>query len=67
LSVIGFDNVLFARHIHPKLTTVENPVYEMGTMAATLALRDVYKKPANNIIHHFTPTLIERDSSITKT
>jgi len=62
LSVIGFDNVLFARHIHPKLTTVENPVYEMGTMAATLVLRDVYQKPAKQIKQHFQPTLIARDS-----
>ncbi len=36
LSIIGFDNIIFARHTYPKLTTIDNPVNLMGTMAAKL-------------------------------
>jgi len=62
LSVVGFDNVIFARHIHPKLTTIENPVYEMGTMAANMVLKNVYQHTDLVIEQEFKPTLIVRQS-----
>ncbi|MDO6428536.1 LacI family DNA-binding transcriptional regulator [Thalassotalea sp. 1_MG-2023] len=62
LSVIGFDNVVFASHLYPKLTTIENPVDQMGQMAAKIILRDVYKQQQDEIQHFYSPTLINRDS-----
>lgn len=61
LSVIGFDNVVFAPHLYPKLTTIDNPVHQMGRMAAKLVLKDVYKQK-HEIKRLFKPTLIIRDS-----
>jgi DNA-binding LacI/PurR family transcriptional regulator len=37
-SVIGFDDT-FAKHLAPALTTVRQPMFEMGVRAAELALR----------------------------
>jgi LacI family transcriptional regulator len=62
LSIIGFDNIAFSRHIYPKLTTIDNPVNEMGHMAAKLVLRNVYQHKNITIKHSFEPTLISRDS-----
>lgn len=62
LSIIGFDNIIFSRHIYPKLTTIDNPVNEMGHMAAKLVLKNVYNKKNITIKHSFEPTLISRDS-----
>ncbi|MDO6445219.1 LacI family DNA-binding transcriptional regulator [Colwellia sp. 1_MG-2023] len=62
LSVIGFDNVVFAPHLYPKLTTVDNPVNKMGSMAAKLVLKDVYQQEQHNIQQLFEPSLIMRDS-----
>ena len=62
LSIIGFDNIVFSRHIHPKLTTIDNPVLEMGHMAAKLVLKNVYQQDKLEIKHFFEPTLITRDS-----
>ncbi|MGL1957493.1 MAG: LacI family transcriptional regulator [Colwellia sp.] len=62
LSVIGFDNIIFARHIYPKLTTILNPVNEMGSMAAKLVLKDIYQHNKLSIQHFFEPTLISRES-----
>lgn len=62
LSIIGFDNIIFSRHIHPKLTTIDNPVFEMGQMAAKLVLKKVYQQNKAPIKHFFEPTLISRDS-----
>lgn len=62
LSVIGFDNVIFANYLYPTLTTVDNPVNEMGHMAAKMVLKDVYQQKKLTINHVFEPTLIERNS-----
>ena len=63
LSVIGFDNVLFSRYLHPKLTTINNPVHSMGEMAAYWILENVYDiKPPTPIVNVFEPELVERDS-----
>ncbi|MEP4892383.1 MAG: LacI family DNA-binding transcriptional regulator [Aliiglaciecola sp.] len=66
LSVIGFDDVLFAKHMFPKLTTIDNPVLEMGRMAAQWVLKYVYKESDQDIQRVFEPKLIERLSVIKK-
>jgi LacI family transcriptional regulator len=38
LSVVGFDDVRLASFTNPPLTTVAQPKYEMGVMAATMLL-----------------------------
>jgi LacI family transcriptional regulator len=38
VSIVGFDDVLFAATSHPPLTTVRQPLREMGHMAATTLL-----------------------------
>ncbi len=63
LSVVGFDNVVFAPYLYPKLTTVNNPVHEMGKMAAKLVLKQVYQQKNLDIQTLFEPNLIIRDSA----
>lgn len=62
LSVIGFDDVLFAHHLYPKLTTIRNPIDEMGKMAAEYILQKVYKQE-RTIQNVFEPQLVERQST----
>ena len=64
LSIIGFDNIIFAQHTYPKLTTIDNPVNLMGHMAAKLVLKNIYQQKDISITHSFEPTLITRDSVI---
>lgn len=62
LSVIGFDNVIFTNYLYPTLTTVNNPVDDMGHMAAKLVLKDVYQQKNLEIKRVFEPTIINRAS-----
>ncbi|WP_322801451.1 LacI family DNA-binding transcriptional regulator [Thermoflexus sp.] len=39
LSIIGFDDILFAAYTEPPLTTVAQPKYEMGRTAMSVLLR----------------------------
>lgn len=63
LAIIGFDNVHFTSYLYPTLTTIDNPVEQMGKMAANLVLRDIYKQNRADIEHIFSPNLMMRDST----
>lgn len=65
LSIIGFDNNMFASYLYPELTTIDNSAYQMGKMATNIILKDVYKQKNLNIskvINIFEPKLVSRNS-----
>jgi len=64
LSIIGFDNVIMSRYTFPHLSTIDYPVSEMGQMAAKWVLKHIYQQNDIEIIHHFEPTLVLRDSVV---
>lgn len=61
LSIVGFDDIVFAHHVYPKLTTISNPVYKMGEMAAKSILNRLYGEK-HKLNEMYSPVLIERDS-----
>jgi len=63
LSVVGFDDAVFAHHIFPRLTTVSNPIYQMGEMASRFILNKVYNHSLN-LRPVFEPQLILRESTM---
>ncbi|OUS25922.1 LacI family transcriptional regulator [Thalassotalea sp. 42_200_T64] len=62
LSVVGFDNVTFARYLYPELTTIDNSAFSMGKTAAEIILKSVYKVEDIDIQNVFEPKLIDRNS-----
>jgi LacI family transcriptional regulator len=63
ISVVGFDNVRWAPFLSPKLTSVNNPIRDMGRMAADWVMKHVYDEETLEVQTVFEPTLIERESS----
>lgn len=61
LSIVGFDDVVIAHHVYPKLTTVSNPIYEMGEMAAKHILNKVYGQK-HQLQHLYDAEMVLRDS-----
>lgn len=62
LSLVGFDNLLLAHYLYPKLTTIDYPVGEMGRMAARWVLKHIYQQTvALKLL--FEPELINRQSA----
>ncbi|WP_129408012.1 LacI family DNA-binding transcriptional regulator [Marinitoga lauensis] len=63
VSVTGFDDILFSKHYKPSLTTVRQPIYEMGYKAAELILKiiDGKQKQIKGIV--LKPQLIIRNST----
>jgi LacI family xylobiose transport system transcriptional regulator len=63
LSVVGFDDLEFTRWCGPPLTTVRQPLTEMGAAAATLVLQlAAGRQPAQTRIELAT-TFVERAST----
>lgn len=63
VAVVGFDDSFFARHTDPPLTSVRQPIEEIGTMIARILLQEIADPEAPRQ-HILLPTeLIVRDSS----
>ena len=63
ISFIGYDNIPFPQYISPKLTTVSNPIHEMGKMAARWVLQHVYNDTEILVESSFSPELFIRTST----
>lgn len=62
LSIIGFDNIIISQMVTPSLTTVAQPLIQMGSTAAELLLKLIHKTQIDDK-HLLLPfKIIERDS-----
>jgi LacI family transcriptional regulator len=62
MSVIGFDDVAIASLVTPALTTVRQPLTEMGRTATRMLLRNIADEPLDSMRVELTTTLLVRDS-----
>jgi LacI family transcriptional regulator len=63
LSVVGFDDSDFAALVTPALTTVRQPLAEMGRVAVTLLTRLIERRPLDALRVEIATTLVVRDST----
>ncbi len=68
IAVIGFSNWFMSQVITPKLSTVDQPSYEMGVEAFTLLLEEIICQKEGKVFCPRTielgTSIIERDSSL---
>jgi DNA-binding LacI/PurR family transcriptional regulator len=63
VSIIGFDDTYVARLADPALTTLHQPLLEMGKAAVTSAYSILSKKPVEYMHMEFDVELIIREST----
>lgn len=63
VAVVGYDNIAMAEYVSPKLTTVEQPGYEMGKAAFQLLHQKLVHPDAAISEFEFTPRMILREST----
>lgn len=61
IGVVGFDDINIAQYIRPGLTTMRQPLYQMGTIAAHMAF-DALNGVTNIENVKLETELIERES-----
>lgn len=62
VSMVGFDDGLIARFVHPGLTTIRYPIEMMAERATRLALALSRNEKIEDETIIFSPTLVRRDS-----
>ncbi|SHK36489.1 transcriptional regulator, LacI family [Clostridium cavendishii DSM 21758] len=61
ISVLGYDNINIASLIEPELTTIAQPIYEMGKKACELLIEMIDEQKEEKIIY-LDPKLVERST-----
>lgn len=44
ISIMGFDDIKYASYFRPKLTTVHQPIYEIGEMSTIMLIKQINKE-----------------------
>lgn len=63
IAVGGFDDIPIAAYFNPPLTTIHQPIYEIGQQLCAMLIDSIYGRPLSNPHNLLTPTLIIRESS----
>jgi LacI family transcriptional regulator len=61
ISIIGFDDIEYAKYFHPSITTIRQPVEDMGEKSVDILFNIIKGKSGNKHIVINTE-LIKRDS-----
>ncbi|UXY23490.1 LacI family transcriptional regulator [Streptomyces cynarae] len=63
ISVVGNDDLPVAGHLHPPLTTVAMPLYELGTAAVDALVAAIQGSPSGDVVVPTEPHLVLRGST----
>jgi len=63
ISVIGFDNIFSSSIYHPKLTTISQPMYDMGSVGMRMLIKIINKQPIDNEHYVLPHEIIIRNST----
>ncbi|MFD1362058.1 LacI family DNA-binding transcriptional regulator [Lentibacillus salinarum] len=66
LAVVGFDGVAMAETVTPTLTTVAQPIYDIGAKAADMLIKQIETHDSTVLTEEFNVQLIERQSTLRK-
>ena len=61
ISLVGYDDVFIARYLYPALTTIQQPLWDMGQAAAHLVLAALDQRETE-VTRKFEPELVVRQS-----
>lgn len=62
IDVVGFNNTYLASVCYPKLTTVAQPLYDMGSVATRMLIKKINKESLENELFVLPYEIIERES-----
>jgi DNA-binding LacI/PurR family transcriptional regulator len=63
ISVVGFDDIPFAKFMCPALTTIHQPIFEMGRFATTMLLRLIGGEALDSTRIELSTSVIVRESA----
>lgn len=64
LAIIGFDGIILTQMVAPEISTIEQPVYELGTMATSHLIEMIEHKQASSEYVKLEVHLKKRESTL---
>jgi LacI family transcriptional regulator len=61
-AVVGFDDLSFAEFTYPPLTTIHQPIFQKGKIAAELLINEIEDEDTERQKINLDPQLVVRDS-----
>lgn len=58
IAIMGFDGIKLSRMIEPELTTIQQPIYNMGQQACKLIVDIINEETIDNTKVYFSPDII---------
>lgn len=62
IDVMGFNNIYSSNVFHPKLTTIGQPMYDMGSVGMRMLIKIINKEELENDNYVLQHKIVERDS-----
>lgn len=62
IDVVGFDNIYSSAIFYPKITTIAQPMYDMGSVGMRMLIKIINKQEVENKNYILKHEIIERDS-----
>lgn len=62
IAITGFDNIPLAEHSHPPLTTIHQPIYQIGDMLSEMLIKCVKGEVLESKSVILEPTLVIRET-----
>ncbi|MBT3391995.1 MAG: LacI family DNA-binding transcriptional regulator [Chloroflexi bacterium] len=62
IAITGFDNIPLAEHSHPPLTTIHQPIYQIGDMVSEMLIKCVKGEDLESKSVILEPTLVIRET-----
>lgn len=63
-SLVGYDDICFSKILEAPLTTIRQPVYDMGRKSASMLMNMIEKKEFTQGTEIFVPELVVRNSTV---
>lgn len=63
MAICGFDGISLTEMIEPEITTVAQPIYEMGALATRILIKKIERHLEQNQCYEFDVKLIPREST----
>ncbi|KAA3647326.1 MAG: LacI family transcriptional regulator [Chloroflexi bacterium] len=63
IAITGFDDIPMSEHFHPPLTTVNQPIYEIGGRVCEMLIHHIQGKPLEEEQVILKPSLVLREST----
>lgn len=63
LSVMGYDNIYLDDYVYPRLTTVQQPIFDLGVGATEMLIDQINNDNTEDHVQSFPVKLVERDST----